>query len=226
MVLHAFCINNMFYPFTSEWDSNHSCVRHKKVHHWYHIWSLSRPKLNYHGLLGSDLQYICVLGWASPSMGGPRSDFTFYWYNKDVILALNFPSHGLTKVTITQPHPFPKFRVGSLCSLGGCFLTSLMLLSLIFPSPNPYSFFSIYSLPLVGFSWWGDFIMSIGPSAPYSWSKGTHHLQQMWLLGNLCMMPVTTRQANSPKTLSLVHGKLLGYLGQRFGRPLLDRHVG
>ena len=130
-------------------------------------------------------------------MGGLRSDFTFYWYNKDVILALNFPSHGPTEVTITQPHPFPKFQVGSFCSQGGCFLTSLVLLSLIFPSLDPYSSFSIYSLPLVGLSWWEDFIMSVGPSAPYSWSDGTHRLLQMWLPGNLCMMLVTARQTNS-----------------------------
>ena len=150
-------------------------------------------------------------------MGGLRSDFTFYWYNKDVILALNFPSHGPTEVTITQPHPFPKFQVGSFCSRGGCFLTSLVLLSLIFPSLDPYSSFSIYSLPLLGLSW---------SLYPYSWLDGTHRLLLMWLPGNLCLMPVTTRQVDSLKALSLVRSKLLGHLGRRFDRPLSVRPMG
>ena len=149
-----------------------------------------------------------------------------YWYNRNVILALNFPSFGPVEVTITQPCPFLEIQIGSLCSRGGCFLTSLMFLSPIFPIPNPYTSFSIYSLPLVGLSWWGDFIMSIGPSAPYSWLDGTHRLLLMWLAGNLCLMLVTTRQVDSLKALSLVRSKLLGYLGRRFDRPLSVRPVG
>ena len=149
-----------------------------------------------------------------------------YWYNRNVILALNFPSFGPIEVTITQLRPFLEIQIGSLCSRGWCFPTSLMFLSPIFPIPNPYTSFSIYSLPLVGLSWWRDFPMSVGPSTPYSWLDGTHCLLLMWLPSNLCLMPVTARWVDSPKALSLVRSKLLGHLGRRFDRPLLIRPVG
>ena len=114
------------------------------------------------------LIYLCY-GLGFSLNGRWRSGFILYWYNRNVILILIFPSHGLVEATIMEPCPFPEIWARSLCSRGGCFLTSLVFLSPIFSTLDPYLSFFIYSLPLVELSWWGVFFpMLVGSSTLFS----------------------------------------------------------
>ena len=203
------------------------------------------------GWLGLDSQFIYILGWAYPTIGGPTNIGWYYWLLYDGTSILDCLRINPAVEYITQPSSLSKVRTELSLPQNKVLSLSLSCHSPIFV-PTPYLCHSlpIYTLLLwVGVSWWVKIpsisgahysggmsgFFSLGHCSPtsnlalerwptlYSWSDP---------LVTCAWGQTYTRQADSPKELSRllnVYGfsappfSISGYMGRNGAEITMNR---
>jgi len=111
---------------------------------------------NNFGLLCLDPQLTCTLGWAYPTIGGPRSCYWCRWWSFSVTLTPNYLDLSSVEKGTKHLSPLPEIwmRFPSLWDV--CFLTTLLSRFPNFPTLSSYLSSPIYIPLSLGLSWWED----------------------------------------------------------------------
>ena len=143
--------------------------RSRISHRWRQLW-WSVP--NNLGLLDLDLEFTCTLGWACPTMGGPRSGCWYHSWSSSLTLALNFLCFDSAIKTALQPSSLSRIQIGFPSLRNVFLLTSIVSLSPIFPTPSSYLSSPIYIFLLVRLLWWENIKLVSGSHCIISLVRG------------------------------------------------------